>query len=31
MANEHRLLGQLTPPEADQLAALLTAWLARYE
>jgi DNA-binding MarR family transcriptional regulator len=31
MANEHRLLDQLTPLEADQLERLLTKWLAAFE
>jgi DNA-binding MarR family transcriptional regulator len=31
MANEHRLLDELTPPEAAQLEKLLTKWLARHE
>ncbi len=31
MANEHRLVGQLTPAEADQLALLLKKWLEHYE
>lgn len=31
MRNEHRLLEDLTPAEADQLEALLTIWLARIE
>lgn len=31
MANERRLLGELTGEQADALEALLTAWLARLE
>jgi DNA-binding MarR family transcriptional regulator len=31
MANEHRLLSELTDEEATQLEALLTTWLARVE
>ena len=31
MANEHRLLGALSPVEADQLALLLAKWLTQYE
>jgi DNA-binding MarR family transcriptional regulator len=31
MANEHRLLADLTPEETTQLEALLTRWLTQYE
>lgn len=31
MANERRLLADLTPEEAAQLEALLTGWLSHYE
>jgi DNA-binding MarR family transcriptional regulator len=31
MANEHRLLGELTPEEASELESLLTRWLSRFE
>jgi DNA-binding MarR family transcriptional regulator len=31
MANEHRLVGQLTSAETEQLAALLGRWLTHYE
>jgi DNA-binding MarR family transcriptional regulator len=31
MANERRLLGELTPEEAAQLETLLTRWLSHYE
>ncbi|SEE70675.1 DNA-binding transcriptional regulator, MarR family [Streptomyces sp. 3213] len=31
MRNEHRLLGLLTPGEAEELEGLLAAWLARVE
>ena len=31
MANERRLLEELTPEEAGQLEALLTRWLSHYE
>lgn len=31
MANEHRLLAELTDQEAAQLESLLTSWLARVE
>ena len=31
MANERRLLGELTPDEAAQLETLLTRWLSHYE
>jgi DNA-binding MarR family transcriptional regulator len=31
MANEHRLLAELTDQEATQLESLLTGWLARVE
>lgn len=31
MANEHRLLAELTDEEATQLESLLTSWLARVE
>ncbi|MFL6120860.1 MarR family winged helix-turn-helix transcriptional regulator [Actinophytocola sp.] len=31
MANEHRLLAELTPEEATQLETLLTRWLSHYD
>jgi DNA-binding MarR family transcriptional regulator len=31
MRNERRLLDEVSPEQAEQLEALLTAWLARYE
>jgi DNA-binding MarR family transcriptional regulator len=31
MANERRLLGELTPEEAAQLETPLTRWLSHYE
>ena len=31
MANEHRLLAELTDEEATQLESLLTSWLAKVE
>jgi DNA-binding MarR family transcriptional regulator len=31
VANEHRLLNELTPAQGDQLASLLATWLAHFE